>query len=620
MRALFRHDPDAPWRGGAVVMSRPVLICLTQSALTLARCVRSALPGAEIHGLFGRVEGSDVIVFTATVDHLRALFTAQHPIIGICAAGILIRALAQVLADKQDEPPVLALAEDGSAIIPLLGGHRGANDLARTIAGAIGAQAAITTAGDLRLRFALDRPPAGWRVENPAYAKPVMADLLAGHAVGLAAECGDLAWLDAGLFASGAPVAVRITDRAVDDAALILHPPTLALGIGCARGAEAAELLALAQTALQDSGYSEQSIACVVSLDLKEDEPAVHALAAHYGVPARFFSVQALHQETARLHSPSEAVFRATGCYGVAEGAVLAAVGAAGALVSPKRKSANATVALGRLAAGLDVGAIGRARGALWVVGIGPGAPEWRTGEAVRVLAEADEIVGYRLYLDLVADLIAGKNCHAAPLGAETERVERALDLAAQGRKVALISSGDAGIYGLASLVLERIDRGDRPDWRRIALSMVPGVSALLAAAARLGAPLGHDFCAISLSDLLTPWDAIERRLHAAALGDFVVALYNPRAERRAWQLPAALAILAAARPADTPVAIARNLGRKEESIRLATLATLDPAEVDMLSLVLIGSSETRRLVRGDGDLIYTPRGYGEKIVPRKRA
>ena len=277
----------------------------------------------------------------------------------------------------------------------------------------------------------------------------------------------------------------------------------------------------------------------------------------------------ACKQETPRLQTPSDAVFHATGCYGVAEGAALAAVGNTGTLVLAKRKSRNATVAIGRCVAGLEAAAIGRARGALWVVGIGPGAAEWRTGEAVRVLGEADEIVGYGLYLDLVADLVAGKGLHAAPLGAETARVEQALDLAAQGRKVALISSGDAGIYGLASLVLERIDHGGRPDWRRVALAVVPGVSALLAAAARLGAPLGHDFCAVSLSDLMTPWEAIERRLQAAADGDFVVALYNPRAERRARQLPKAIAILAASRPSDTPVAIARNLGRAEESVRI---------------------------------------------------
>jgi cobalt-precorrin 5A hydrolase/precorrin-3B C17-methyltransferase len=602
-------------------MSRPVLLCLTQSALPLARRLQALVPDAELRGLHGRVEAADMVSFTRTAEHLRALFAADRPIIGLCAAGILIRALAPLLADKESEPPVLAVAEDGSSVVPLLGGHRGANALARRIADGLGAHAAITTAGDLRLGFALDEPPPGWRIGDVAAARRLMADLLAGAPRGLAVECGDAGWLDRACFADDAPVALRVTDRATDsDASLALHPPTLALGVGCARGAAPEELMTLADAALAEAGLSPLSLALVVSIDLKSDEPAVLGLAAHYGVPARFFTAAELAGETARLHNPSDAVFRATGCYGVAEGAALAAVGSDGALVVDKRKSPQATVAIARRAAGLDANAIGRGRGKLWVVGIGPGSAEWRTEEAVRVLGEAEEIVGYQLYLDLVADLVRGKPCHAAPLGEERARVERALDLAASGRKVALVSSGDAGIYGLASLVLERLDRGERPDWRRIELAIVPGLSALIAAASRLGAPLGHDFCAISLSDLLTPWDMIERRLAAAASGDFVVALYNPRAARRAWQLPAAMAILSQSRPAGTPVAVARNLGRPGESLEITDIAGFDPQSADMLSLVLVGSSTTRRLATGSGPQLYTPRGYEAAGERKKRA
>jgi cobalt-precorrin 5A hydrolase / precorrin-3B C17-methyltransferase len=179
---------------------------------------------------------------------------------------------------------------------------------------------------------------------------------------------------------------------------------------------------------------------------------------------------------------------------------------------------------------------------------------------------------------------------------------------------VALVSSGDAGIYGLASLVFELIDGENRAEWRRVALDVIPGVSALQAAAARAGAPLGHDFCAISLSDLLTPWPTIERRLVAAASGDFVVALYNPRSARRVTQLVAARRILLAHRPAATPVAVARNLGRENESLVLTTLAEFDPGIVDMLTLVIVGNSETR-LLAGRTPRIYTPRGYEGKTV-----
>jgi cobalt-precorrin 5A hydrolase/precorrin-3B C17-methyltransferase len=292
----------------------------------------------------------------------------------------------------------------------------------------------------------------------------------------------------------------------------------------------------------------------------------------------------------------------------VAEGAALAA---GGRLIVPKRKSARATAALALALAPLDPAAIGRPRGRLTVIGIGPGAEAWRTPEATRELGAADHLVGYGLYLDLLGDLAAGKERHETGLGDETGRARRALDLAAAGARVALISSGDAGIYGLATLVFELLEREARPEWRRIDLAVMPGVSALQAAAARAGAPLGHDFCAISLSDLMTPWPTILARLDAAARADFVVALYNPRSERRRDQLVAAKEIFLAQRPSETPVLLARNLGRAGETVSVVALAEFEPAQVDMLTLVMIGASTTRR-VPGTG-WIYTPRGYGDR-------
>jgi cobalt-precorrin 5A hydrolase / precorrin-3B C17-methyltransferase len=209
--------------------------------------------------------------------------------------------------------------------------------------------------------------------------------------------------------------------------------------------------------------------------------------------------------------------------------------------------------------------------------------------------------------------VLRGKRRHARDLGAETERARLALDLAGKGRSVALVSSGDAGIYGLATLVFELIDRGERPDWRRIQIDVVPGLSALQAAAARAGAPLGHDFAAISLSDLLTPWSQIEQRLAAAARGDFVLALYNPRSQRRTRQLETARRILLRHRRPETPVVLARNLGRAGEHIAIDTLADFDAAAVDMLTLVLIGSRATL-VVPGSPPRVYTPRGY--RAVP----
>jgi cobalt-precorrin 5A hydrolase / precorrin-3B C17-methyltransferase len=597
--------------GAAVVLLGP-------SALPLARRVQALLPGARLHAPAARRLDAEVL-FDDAAAHIAALFAAGTPILGLCAAGILIRAVAPLLANKHGEPPVVALAEDGSAVVPLLGGHRGANALARAVADLLGIAAAVTTAGELRLGFVLDAPPPGWSLANPARVKAVAAALLAGEPVSLAVEAGTADWLaGAGArFAAAAPLAIRITDRASRDGetALVLHPPVLALGLGCERGCGSDELSTLVETTLAETGLAAAAVVAVVSIDLKMNEPALHEVAAWLGVPLRFFAAAELLAETPRLATPSAAVFRATGCYGVAEGAALAACGAAGALVVPKRRSARATCAVARAAAPLDPARIGRPRGSLAVIGIGPGASGWRTAEADAALAAASDVVGYGLYLDLLGAAIAGKARHESGLGAEEERARRALDLAAAGRSVALVSSGDAGIYGLASPVFELLDRVAAPGWRRVALSVVPGVSALQAAAARLGAPLGHDFCAISLSDLLTPWSAIERRLVAAGQGDFVVALYNPRSARRATHLAAARDILRAHRPAGTPVAIGRNLGRTGESVAVTTLAALDPEAADMLSLVLVGSSATR-VLPGSPPRLYTPRGYALSAAP----
>jgi len=396
------------------------------------------------------------------------------------------------------------------------------------------------------------------------------------------------------------------------DGELILHPPVLALGVGCERGCDAAELSALAHQALDEAGLSAQAVALVASLDLKADEAAVHALAAELGVPARFFSAAELEAEASRLVTPSEVVFKETGCHGVSEGAALAAAGAASELLVPKIKSARATCAIAKAAA-IDPAKVGRQRGRLFVMGIGPGQAYWRTPEVSHAIAECTDLVGYGLYLDLLGDACNGKIRHDGSMGAEEARARQAIELAAEGKTVALVCSGDAGIYALATLVFELLDKEDKGDWNRVEISVLPGISALQAAAARAGAPINHDFCTISLSDLLTPWDVIERRVQAAAEGDFVIAFYNPVSQRRRDQLPAAKATLLKHRPATTPVVLARNLGRDGETVRLTTLAELNVDDVDMLTLVLVGNSESRITQRGSAQWLYTPRGYAKK-------
>jgi cobalt-precorrin 5A hydrolase/precorrin-3B C17-methyltransferase len=594
------------------------VVVLGASGAALARQLRAALPGARLHGPHSHPGDWDESYDRAST-HIGRLFEAGQAIVGVCAAGVLIRSVASFLAAKQREPAVVAVAEDGSVAVPLIGGHHGANALARRIAQLTGGFAAITTAGDVRLGIALDEPPPGWRIADPDKVKPVAAALLRGEPVSLVDETGCAGWLHAGAirWAEQGGRWVVVTDRAggSETGALVFHPPMLALGIGCERGCSAEEIADLARAALAEAGLAPGAVAAVVSVELKLAEPAIHALAAALGVPARFFPASRLLVETARLSERSPAAFRATGCWGVAEGAALAAAGPDGALVVPKRKSQRATCAVARAPQPIAAEAIGRPRGRLAVIGIGPGDPGWRTPEATRALAQASDVVGYSLYLDLLGRAIEGKRQHGSGIGDEEARVRLALDLAAEGRSVALVSSGDAGIYGLAPLVFELIDTEPKPEWRMIELSVSPGISALQAAASRAGAPLGHDFCAVSLSDLMTPWETIHARLEAAAAGDFVVALYNPRSARRQARLAETAEILLRYRSSETPVFIGRNLGRDGEERRVICLSELAGADIDMLTVVLVGSSRTRR-TQVDPARLYTPRGYFDRGTP----
>ncbi len=412
----------------------PAIVVLGDDGLAAARRVQGALVGAAIHRLSGRLTGADA-VFADLAPTLRLLFAEDIPIVALCTAGVVIRALAPLLADKRAEPPVLAVAEDGSAVVPLLGGGR-ADDLARTIAQALNAVPAITTPGG---------------------------------------DCSDPAATPAIEGAVGAPIAVSP-----------IKPATP----GCARG-----------------------------------------------------------------H--------------------------------------------------------------LAVVGLGPGGGGWMIAEAHKALDAAQDIVGYETYLRMAGPFRSGQTAHASDNREEMGRARHALALAARGRRVAIVSSGDPGVFAMASAVMEALDGSDDPAWHGVELVVIPGISAAHAAAARAGAPLGHDFCILSLSDNLKPWGLIERRLALAAEADLVVALYNPASRARPWQLGRAAEIVRRFRAPATPVVLGRDLGRPGESTRILSLAELSAADADMRTIVIIGSSTTRVLARADGGRwVYTPRRYEGSLPP----
>ncbi|HEY6334273.1 MAG TPA: cobalamin biosynthesis protein, partial [Alphaproteobacteria bacterium] len=356
-----------------MAMSRDIaVVILGESAAPLARKLANALPNARLHGLASRVATADV-TFADAASHVQALFSAGSTIVAIFAAGALIRMLAPLLADKQREPPVLAVAEDGSAVIPLLGGHHGANLLAREIGALLGIVPAITTASELRFAVALDDPPAGYRLVNPEDVKSFTAALLAGAGVRVDGAAPWLTRSGLSVDPDGAlTIAITNEIRQGGPHALVYHPTTVAVGVGCERGTEPEELIRLVRQSLDEAKLHAGTVAGVFSLDLKADEPAVHAVANSLGVPARYFTAAELERETPRLANPSARVFREVGCHGVAEGAALAAAGESSALVLPKCRSRRATCALARAPAPLDGSRIGRRRGELLVVGIGP--------------------------------------------------------------------------------------------------------------------------------------------------------------------------------------------------------------------------------------------------------
>lgn len=351
-------------------------------------------------------------------------------------------------------------------------------------------------------------------------------------------------------------------------------------GIGCSTDATRDDVHDAVRAVVDPAGLRE-----VATIDRRADHGGIGSL----GLPVRTFTAAEL--ATVQVPNPSVAVADAVGTPSVCEAAALLAAGPGAVLDVPKRVSAKVTVAIARVP------------GALALVGLGPGGREHRTPAADAAIAGADVVIGYGAYVDQCRDALRPwHELVRSPIGDEVVRAKQALAEAAGGKRVALVCSGDAGVYAMASIVLE-LAAEEAPD---VAVDVVPGVTAALASSALLGAPLGHDHAAVSLSDLLTPWAVIERRLRAVADADLVVSLYNPRSKGRDWQLARAIEILRTRRPASTPVGIVTDAGRRPEQVAVTALASLDVASVGMTTCVIVGSSTTR-IVNGR---MVTPRGY----------
>ncbi len=558
---------------------------------------------------------------------LAAHWPVASAVVAVGACGLVTRLIAPLIGDKDSDPAVVVLDPDGRFVVPLLGGHAAGGDrLSQEIAALIDGQAVLTGAGAARGQLPLDAFGLawGWRRGGGDW-RALMVEEARGRSTPHLQESGNVLWreLDGAAPAEEAgPPALVIGPR--NGAGCRWHPPSLWLGIGCERNTSLSLLERLVAEGLGAEGLAPEAVAGVASIDRKGDEAALLALAERHRWPLRLYDAASLAGVS--VPHPSEAVAREMGTPSVAEAAALRAALQAAFPVNPPEAPPPAADGEGpplllvekriehaasgeRGAATLAVALAGSQwapqRGSLHLVGSGPGSIDLLSGDARQALAAATVWVGYGLYLDLLEPLRRPDQLRReGRLTQERARCAEALDLARQGIDVALISSGDSGIYGMAGLALELWLQ--LPDLDRPAFTVHPGLSALQLAAARAGAPLMHDFCTISLSDRLTPWEVIERRLRGAASGDFVVALYNPRSFGRPWQLGRAIDLLGEGRPAGTPVLLARQLGRAAEHLSLHTLGTLPQEQVDMLTLVLIGNSTTR--VK-DGRMV-TPRGY----------
>jgi cobalt-precorrin 5A hydrolase / precorrin-3B C17-methyltransferase len=532
------------------------IVVLGRGALDTARRIQSHFPEARVHGLAHRVDAD--IAYDDFGAQLRELYRAGTPIVALCSAGIVIRALASCLADKGAEPPVLAVAQDGSAVVPLLGGINGVNALAREIGAALDIAPAITTSGELRFGQCLLAPPEGYALADIEQGKRFVSDLLAGATTRIE---GDAPWLDDAALprADDARLAVRITPLAMNDEdSLVIHPRCVLAYID-----DDVHVADRVRDALRERGVSPLALAALIAPVHRMTSETLAEAARAFDVPLRFSDAM-----------PSE----------------------------------SNGIALQVSDAPVDVRSIGRARGMLTVIGLGPGSAELMTPAARAALGAAQDVLGYETYVRMAGPYREDQRVHITDNREELQRARHAFELASEGRRVVVVSSGDPGVFAMAAAVLEALDDGgaSHPEWHAVKLAIVPGVSASLATAARAGAPLGHDFCVLSLSDNLKPWSVIEKRIALAGEADLVMAFYNPLSKARPWQFDRAIEIVRLHRSPETPVVLGRDIGRPAEALRVVKLGELKSDLVDMRTMVIVGSSMTRVV----GDWVYTPRWY----------
>lgn len=560
---------------------------------------------------------------TSLKEHLASIWHRHRAFVFCLATGAVVRLIAPLIQNKAEDPAIVVIDAQGNYVISLCSGHQGKADLlAQLIASHLGATAVITGASHNLSLPGVDTLgfPYGWRKGEGDWTR-VMAAVARQETVQVIQEAGSSLWQEhlpqkhpfyfgfsnskseikpqARIWIS--PTKRKITPQ--DDFPKVQwHPKVLWLGIGCERGTSRELIETAIDETCQTYHFATVAIAGIASINLKADETGIIEVCQRRNLVFKTYDASQLNQ--VEVPTPSKAVQQEVGTPSVAEAA---AILAGENLLVPKQifKSEVLGGAVTVAIAQSPVEYIGRT-GKLYLVGIGPGDLGQITPAAKTAIIEADVVIGYSLYTNLIKSLKrSGQIVESSPITQEQQRAQRAIELAEWGLTVAVVSSGDCGIYGMAGLVLEELQvkewNGKTPQ-----VKVFPGISALQSAASRVGAPLMHDFCAISLSDLLTPWEVIQKRLTAAAEGDFITALYNPRSQTRTQQIVTAQEIFSRHRQLDTPVAIVHGAYREDEQVILTTLEKMLEQPIDMLTTVIIGNTTTRNYA----DWMITPRGY----------
>ncbi len=568
-------------------MPRFIGFYLNETGKGILEELRGILPGLE--------------VFPLKKEILEENWQRGTVFLFVMATGIVVRMTARFLKDKRSDPGVIVISEDRKWVIPLLGGHSAeTNALSKKISDYLGSNSVVTTASDTKGLTPLDN----WirkrelKVKNPELLPRVMGSF---RNKGFLKVWRDEVFKSA-LFPEAEEVKspeeaeVLLTNKTLGDLSkqLVLIVPSLWLGIGLHEWVSKEDVEAAVREVLSRSGLCFEAIKGVATIDKKLEVKGLKEFCSEYSFEIKGFSKEELSK--VKEVKGSSQVEKAVGTPSVSEASAILA--SRGKLLVGKRIFKDITLAIGEEPYSR--------KGKLWVVGTGPGGIEHLSLKALSALREAEVIVGYKTYLSLVKPLISTKACYSYGMTEEVKRAKQAVKMALSGFDVAVVSGGDPGIYGMAALVLEVLAVNHIKDLR---VEVIPGISALNACAALAGSPLTTDFAVISLSDRLTPWEEIEKRLKAFASLDIPIVIFNPRSKSRQEHLSKALAVLTSHRTEDVPVAVITSATREDEKVILTNLGSVKAEEVGMSSLLIIGCSSSFRFL----NWLITPRGYRKK-------